>query len=87
MKCTLIIKRNNEQVNELNYDGINAMEQLTKVLIWKLNEKKTTKIDNGYKTNGNRYIKAIHKFRTIVGNYEYIYNFEGMEISGLPYII
>ena len=87
MKCTLIIKRNNEQVNELNYDGINAMEQLTKVLIWKLNEKKSTKIDDGHKTNGDRYIKAIHKFSNMVGNYEYIYIFEGMEISGLPYII
>lgn len=87
MEYRLIIKKNDVVVNELNVSDAAAAVELAKVLIWRLNDKKNTKIYNTIDSKtGLRMLKASYRFVGAGANYKYDYIFTGSEVDGLPSI-
>lgn len=88
MEYRLIIKKDDVVVNELNGSAAAAAVELAKVLIWRLNNKKNTKIYGAFDSKtGLKVLKASYRFVGAGANYKYEYIFTGAEVDGLPPII
>lgn len=88
MEYRLIIKKDNVVVNELTGSGLPASLELNAVLIWRLNDKKKTKIYSTFDSKtGLKVLKASCCFVGADANYKYEYIFTGYEVNNLPPII
>lgn len=81
METILTITRDNEVVNTFKYEGLEASLQLSKVLIWRHNDKASVKVWELVNREGLHELRA----RVIVNNnYVYNYEFKGDKIENLP---
>lgn len=86
MKAILIINKNNKVVNTLEFEDLKASLQLSKVLIWKHNDKSNVKIWELINPSGTHEIRAQVRinYNDIEREFIYNYRFIGEEIEDLP---
>lgn len=89
LKCELIIEKNDEKVNEFNYENIKALKELNKVLSEILNKKNfyniiKTKI-NYYKYSDDKRLEILIKYKHDYYNesviFNYLYKFSGESLK------
>lgn len=81
METILTITRNDRVINIINYEGLGASLQLSKVLIWRHNDKSSVKVWELVNREGLHELRA----RVIIDkNTIYKYQFKGDEIENLP---
>lgn len=73
MKALLTITKNGEVVNEIEESGEKAYIRLCNLFIWKLNDKKSVKIEEVINENGDREIQG----ETTIQCYLYHFRFTG----------
>lgn len=81
METILTITRDNIVINTIQYEGLEASLQLSKVLIWRHNDKSSVNIWELVNNEGSHELRA-----SVKCNYNLVYNYHflGNEIENLP---
>jgi len=85
METILTITRDDKVINTFNYEGLEASLQLSKVLIWRHNDKSSVKVWELVNRDGLHELRATVKiYLNNKLNCIYNYQFKGDEIENLP---